>query len=78
MSTIHKNYGIEFVNIIMDGKYRKTVNPINSHSDKAIIALLEMLIVHGTYGGLDNVISDLSDAISNQTDYYEYFDFVEA
>jgi hypothetical protein len=27
---------------------------------------------------LDYVISDLSDAISNQTYYYAYFEFVEA
>lgn len=77
MSPIHKNYGIEFVNIIRDGRFHKNVNPINYSSDKAIIPLLYMLIVHGVYDGLDNTISEISNVISNQTSYYGYYDFVE-
>ncbi len=78
MSAIHKNYGIQFLNVIRDGKYYKTVEPINRNSESVVISMLYYIICLGPeYSMLNKAINKITEAIDSNTFYFEYYDFME-
>jgi hypothetical protein len=72
MST-HKNYNLEYTNIIFNGHYFKKVSVISGEANP-LSMLLDMTVSVGTYARLDNMIYGLENYNNQQLAYQEYFD----
>jgi hypothetical protein len=72
----HKNYNLEYTNIIFNGRYYKKVSVISGEANP-LAMLLDMSISVGTYAGLANMINGLENHLNLQLYYQDFLDIIE-